>query len=435
MNVAVADLGERHRTFPKSVQPGIPKLGPLKAGWKRVKISDLFKVVNRPCALSDHETYRLVTVKRSRGGIESRGDLMGAEIAVKSQFFIEADDFLISKRQIVHGACAIVPAEFAGSIVSNEYAVLRCKPLLDLGFLRQLIHSVFFQETCFHSSLGVHVEKMIFSTPEWFKWKIDIPELDEQRRIAEFLGAVDERIKMLQRRRDALARYKTGMMQCLFDQSLRFTRDDGTTFPDWEVRELGSLFDWVATNSLSREMLTDEAGTIQNIHYGDIHGKFASRFVQSEANAPFIKPEALPANIRADAFCQPGDVIIADASEDHADIGKAIEIVEVTPKSLVAGLHTYIARPKAGELAIGFSGYLFQTWALRRQIMRIAQGISVLGISKPFLSKLKLDLPHPDEQRKIADALGALDDKIAAVSSQIKHMQTFKKGLLQQMFV
>ena len=41
----------------------------------------------------------------------------------------------------------------------------------------------------------------------------------------------------------------------------------------------------------------------------------------------------------------------------------------------------------------------------------------------------------PDEQRKIADALGALDDKIAAVSSQIKHMQTFKKGLLQQMFV
>ena len=138
MNAAVANLGERHRTFPKSVQPGIPKLGELKPGWKRVKIGELFRVVNRPCQLSDSETYRLVTVKRSRGGIESRGDLMGSEIAVKSQFFIEDGDFLISKRQIVHGACAIVSAEFAGSIVSNEYAVLRCKPLLDLDFLRHL---------------------------------------------------------------------------------------------------------------------------------------------------------------------------------------------------------------------------------------------------------------------------------------------------------
>lgn len=108
MNALAFDLGERHRTFPKSVQPGIPKLGALKAGWKRVKIGELFRVVNRPCELTDTDTYRLVTVKRSRGGIESRGDLLGAEIAVKSQFFIKEDDFLISKRQIVHGACADV---------------------------------------------------------------------------------------------------------------------------------------------------------------------------------------------------------------------------------------------------------------------------------------------------------------------------------------
>lgn len=435
MNGVVLDLGERHRTFPKSVQPGIPKLGKLKPGWRRVKIGELFHVVNRPCQLNDSDTYRLVTVKRSRGGIESRGDLMGSEIAVKSQFYIEEGDFLISKRQIVHGACAVVEADFAGSIVSNEYAVLHCKPALDIDFLRQLIHSIYFQETCFHSSLGVHVEKMIFSTPDWFRWKIDIPEINEQHQIADFLGSVDERIKLLQRRRDAFAQYKAGMMQRLFDQSLRFTREDGSAFPDWGACELGSLFDWVATNSLSREMLTDEVGTVQNIHYGDIHGKFAARFRQSVESAPFIRPDALPPIIRDDAFCQSGDVVIADASEDYADIGKAIEIIEVTPRSLVAGLHTYIARPKAGMLALGFSGYLFQTWALRQQMMRIAQGISVLGISKPKLSKLELRLPHTDEQRKITDFLGALDDKIAAASAQINQMQAFKKGLLQQIFV
>lgn len=67
--------------------------------------------------------------------------------------------------------------------------------------------------------------------------------------------------------------------------------------------------------------------------------------------------------------------------------------------------------------------------------MRIAQGISVLGISKTSLSKLMIELPHPDEQRKIASFLSALDDKVAAMSAKIDAMQTFKKGLLQQMFV
>ena len=67
--------------------------------------------------------------------------------------------------------------------------------------------------------------------------------------------------------------------------------------------------------------------------------------------------------------------------------------------------------------------------------MRIAQGISVLGISKGNLSTLSVLLPHPDEQKKIADFLSALDAKIDAVAGQIAQMEAFKAGLLQQMFV
>jgi type I restriction enzyme, S subunit len=48
---------------------------------------------------------------------------------------------------------------------------------------------------------------------------------------------------------------------------------------------------------------------------------------------------------------------------------------------------------------------------------------------------LKIQLPHPDEQRKITDVLVAIDSKIGLVSKQIAGMQAFKEGLVQQMFV
>lgn len=52
-----------------------------------------------------------------------------------------------------------------------------------------------------------------------------------------------------------------------------------------------------------------------------------------------------------------------------------------------------------------------------------------------MISDMPTPLPHPDEQAKIAEALSAMDAKIAAVMGQLDRMQDFKKGLLQQMFV
>ena len=206
--VAPADNGG----FPASVQPGIPSLPPAPEGWRRIQLRDHLREVRRPVALEDDATYRLVTVKRSRGGVELREVLRGAEVKTPSQFYVHANDFLISKRQIVHGACGIVPPELDGAVVSNEYAVLNSDGEIDLRFLRYLSESRYFQQTCFHSSKGVHVEKMIFKTDHWLNWPFNIPPLAQQQHIVRVLDTASQEVAAIAAQVAVLRREKAALM-------------------------------------------------------------------------------------------------------------------------------------------------------------------------------------------------------------------------------
>ncbi|MEK4221680.1 hypothetical protein N1I86_06375 [Bacillus sp. FSL W8-0116] len=88
--------------------------------WSIYKLSDILKLVKRPIKMEDQKFYNLVTIKRRFGGMVKRERLRGNQIQVKSQFSVKSGDFVISKRQISHGACAIVPEKLDGSIVSNQ---------------------------------------------------------------------------------------------------------------------------------------------------------------------------------------------------------------------------------------------------------------------------------------------------------------------------
>lgn len=257
----------------------------------------------------------------------------------------------------------------------------------------------------------------------------------EQQKSASFLTAVDKRIQLLQQKKELLETYKKGVMQKLFSQELRFKDENGNDFPDWEEKKLGEVYSFKTTNSLSREKLNYKSGTVKNIHYGDIHTKFKSHFHIGKELVPYINPNIELSRIADDNYLQEGDLVIADASEDYADIGKTIEVVNLNQEKVLAGLHTFLARRKSDDIAIGFAGHLMKNRALRLEIMRIAQGTKVLSISTTRLRNITIQLPIKAEQQKIASFLSSLDEVIEKVAQQVEHSQHFKKGLLQKMFV
>ena len=87
-------MAKRKGSYPESVQPGIPKLFATPDGWSRVPLGKFLTEVKRPVKMDDSHLYKLVTVKRSRGGAEERSMMYGRDIKVKSQFYVEPRIFL-----------------------------------------------------------------------------------------------------------------------------------------------------------------------------------------------------------------------------------------------------------------------------------------------------------------------------------------------------
>lgn len=69
------------------------------------------------------------------------------------------------------------------------------------------------------------------------------------------------------------------------------------------------------------------------------------------------------------------------------------------------------------------------------KLNRLSESSAQPGLAVGKLAKLKIQTPAKAEQTKIANFLTALDRKLTHLDTQITQTQTFKRGLLQQMFV
>ena len=253
----------------------------------------------------------------------------------------------------------------------------------------------------------------------FFDLKIPVPHPDEQRKIADFLSALDARITLLTEKKTALAAYKRGMMQRLFSRALRFSRDDGTAFPDWQERTLGEVAEFFKGKGISKAD-TAENGRTPCIRYGQIYTIYRER-IQNVASSTDVNSDGL-------FLSQQGDVIIPASGEDRLDMARAC-CVENAGVALGGDINILRSLINGDFLAYYLNN------ARKKDIARLGQGISVVHLYPAQLKTLSVEIPHSEEQRKIADFLSALDARIDAVSALVSKMETFRKGLLQKMFV
>jgi len=204
----------------------------------------------------------------------------------------------------------------------------------------------------------------------------------------------------------------------------------------WEATEFSEVFEFLPTNSFSREEMSYEikSNSYFNIHYGDIHAAFDEQILDFKKHINQI-PVLIhaPQKIDEDSLLRDGDLIIADASEDYAGVGECIEIVSINGRKVLSGLHTIAARDKAGRTQKGFRAYLLNHPQVSINLKRVATGSKVYGVSKANIVGLILIIPPLPEQKKIALILSTWDRAIEKTEQLIAQKQELKTGLMQQL--
>ena len=171
--------------------------------WEQRKVGEILQIAFRAVDLEDDKKYQLVTVKRRNEGIVERARMAGRDILVKSYQEILAGDFVISKRQLVHGGNGLVPPHLSRSIVSNEYLVIEESKDISTEFWALISRTKSMYRQYFLSSFGVDIEKLVFDVQDWKKREITFPKRREQEKLETLFQKLDSLIALHQRERFA----------------------------------------------------------------------------------------------------------------------------------------------------------------------------------------------------------------------------------------
>lgn len=332
-------------------------------------------------------------------------------------FKTEIGDFLIVRSGTV-GTYGIVdvdiPAIFGSYLIDFRF---------DMEQVTNEFFGYFYQSSLFKSQLNKIIQASANTNINAENIKstvISLPSLNEQRRISEYLGNLDNLITLHQRKCEQTKKLKKYMLQKMFPQN-------GAKVP--EIRFYGFTYDWEQR----------KLGEIATETYGGGTPKTSNEEFW-KGDIPWIQSSDLIDECLFDV--RPRKCISQEAVSKSA--------TKLVPQNSIA----IVTRVGVGKLAfmpfsyatsqdfLSLSGLKidpeFTVYALYKMMQSVSnevQGTSIKGVTKDELLAKKIIFPSCNEQKKIGAYLHSLDNLITLHQRKCDELKKMKKYMLQNMFI
>ena len=170
----------------------------------------------------------------------------------------------------------------------------------------------------------------------------------------------------------------------------------------------------------------------------DDFGKGNSRYISflNVLNNPVLRTDIFEKVSVSDGERQnlalKGDLFFNTSSETPEEVGICALLNDDVP-NLYLNSFCFGYRLTDPEVDGLFLSYFFRSKVGRDIMTMLAQGATRYNLSKESFNKTLIAFPPFDEQKRIADALSAVDELIGALDEAIAKKRQIKEGLMQQL--
>lgn len=258
------------------------------------------------------------------------------------------------------------------------------------------------------------------------RFKIDIPSLEEQRKIASVLYNVDQAIlktdEIIEQTNCIRQEY---IRERITDQKSDTERKEGivgtrrVTVPAyWSTTRLGDVARIVSGKSFPRDYQQGHAGPRAVIKVEDMNLPDNGKYIKNVTNRV---TDDVVSELNKNIF--PGDTVI------HPRVGEALLLNKTRITTEDAAFDDNIM----GWIPEGIDPeYLYYASTLV-DFNAVAQTGTVPSINKEMAANFRFPLPPEDEQEEIAEDLSRIDGQISIYEQEKNHLKRLKQGLMQDL--
>ena len=340
----------------------------------------------------------------AENGVTDKGERYDRSFLVKSDDKLykrtEFNDFIYSSNNLDVGSIGL--NKFGTAVISDVYEIFKVNDKAMPDFVSELIQRPYtlsrilrYRQGCLYGQYKIYADDFL---------SVDVfaPSLDEQRKINNFLTAIDARIEKQRQLVEALKKYKRGYFQRIIsnlDTSEYLISDiveeyNKKTKIQHEYPILSSTMSGI---KLQNDYFNKQAASEDTVGYKIVpNGYFTYRSM-------------------------------SDTGEFHFNLQDVIENGIVSP--------AYPVFKVVGNNSEFVEYILNETDEIKSQLLIKKEGGTRYALSFSKFKSLRISLPSHDIQDQFVKQLNLIDKTLNIAVNTYENLQKMKKGFLQQMFI
>ena len=387
--------------------------------WRAERLSDFTDRVTRKN--SKNETDLPLTIS-SKDGLVDQVSYFNKTVASKDMsgyYLLQNGEFAYNKSYSVgydFGSIKRLDRYPMGAL-STLYICFALKRH-DSDFIKAYFDSLkWYREIYMISAEGARNHGLLnVPTEEFFDTKHYLPEnRDEQRKIADFLIALDHRIEAQQALVDNLKKYKRGVIQHIFHQAA--AKEEG----NWTRVQLGDIFKKVSrrnTNGFVKNVITNSA------EYGLIPQRDF-----------FDKDIAVDGNTANYYVIEEGDFVYNPRKSNTAPYGP-FNRYTLSERGIISPLYTCLVLK--ADINPSYLAWYFRSDAWHRYIYdNGSQGVrhDRVSMTDDLLMGIPVMFPNHTKQLFYANMLDKIEVRLQTAQKELTLLTSMKDGYVQQLFI